>query len=158
MNDIATTWSKLVVNGKVPRSTLETIEAAMVADAVPDCSKLEVNEACPVRHYHSGGLYAREMSIPAGVAVVGGIHKHKHLAMLVKGDLSILSEDGVSRMQGPVMFESTPGIKRVAYAHTDVIFTTFHDTDETDPDKIWKMFIADSYEEYDKLLIESEGL
>jgi hypothetical protein len=34
---------------------------------------------CPVRHYFAPGLYAREMTIPAGVTLTGAVHKTEHL-------------------------------------------------------------------------------
>jgi len=106
----------------------------------------------PLRHYFAGGIYAREMTIPAGVVVVGKIHKHDHLLMVSRGDVSVLTESGVKRIQGPCMLIGKAGIKRAAFAHSETVVTCFHATEETDLDKIEAEFIAPDYESLDVYL------
>lgn len=101
----------------------------------------------PVTHRFSKGVYAREMFIPKGAFVVGKIHKYQNLNILSKGDLSVLSVDGIMRVKAPFAVVSDPGVKRAVYAHEDCIWTTIHGTDETDVDKIEEIFIAKSYED-----------
>jgi len=38
----------------------------------------------PVRHYIAGGVYVRELSIPAGTVLTGYIHKHEHIAIVAR--------------------------------------------------------------------------
>jgi hypothetical protein len=101
----------------------------------------------PLTHHFSKGVYAREIFIPRGTIVVGKIHKHKNMNIVSKGDVSFLSIDGMVRAQAPHTFVSTPGVKRVIYAHEDTIWTTIHGTDETDLEKLEDEFIAKSYDE-----------
>ena len=108
----------------------------------------------PVTHYFSKDVYAREVKIPAGTIVVGKIHKFENLNILSKGDISLLSIDGVQRVQAPFTVVSSPSVKRVAYTHTDCVWTTIHGTDERDVDKIEEKFIAKSYEEIEEKLID----
>jgi len=49
----------------------------------------------PLTHHFSKGVYAREIFIPKGSFIVGKIHKHENLNILSKGDLSILSVEGM---------------------------------------------------------------
>ena len=77
-------------------------------------------------HHFAAGMYLRELSIPAGLCIVGKTHRHEHFVMLVKGDASIASEQGVQRVQAPWFAVSPPGIKRVVVAHTDCTFLTVH--------------------------------
>lgn len=112
----------------------------------------------PVRHFFSPGVYAREISIPKGAIITGKIHKFAQLNILSKGELSVLTEDGIRRVSAPFTIVSPPGTKRIAYAHEDSVWTTVHGTDETDLGKIEKHFIADNeaeYLEYAKLLSAS---
>jgi hypothetical protein len=51
------------------------------------------------------------------------------------------------RVQAPFTLVAQPGAKRVILAHTDVVWTTIHGTDETDLEKIENEFIAKTYEE-----------
>lgn len=102
----------------------------------------------PVRHYFSPGVYAREITIPKGATVTGKIHKFAQLNILSKGDISVLTEDGIKRVQAPFTVVSPPGTKRIAYAHEECVWTTIHATDETDPAKIEAYVVVDTEQEY----------
>lgn len=80
----------------------------------------------PVTHHLPAGLYAREITIPAGVMVTGKVHLEEHLNIISAGEISILTEDGVKRIKAPYTMISRPGTKRVGYAHTDTVWTTVH--------------------------------
>lgn len=101
-----------------------------------------------VRHHFSKGVYARELHIPAGITLTGEVHKFANLNILSQGEISVLTENGMERVCAPFTIVSPPGTKRVAYAHTDCIWTTVHGTDETDVDKIKSEFVVDTYEGY----------
>jgi len=77
-------------------------------------------------HYFSDGIYAREIIIPAGVVLVGKKHKEEHLNIISKGDIMILTEDGLKKVCGPCVIKSKPGIKRLGHALTETIWTTIH--------------------------------
>jgi quercetin dioxygenase-like cupin family protein len=102
----------------------------------------------PVKHYFSKGVYARELFIPKGAILTGHIHKYENLNIMSKGDMSILTENGVIRVQAPYTIVSPPGTKRLARAHEDTIWTTIHGTEETDLEVIEEKFIAHSNAEY----------
>lgn len=112
----------------------------------------------PVTHHFSKGVYAREIFIPKGSFIVGKIHKFENLNILSRGDISILSIDGVIRAKAPYTVVSSPGVKRVAYAHEDCVWTTIHGTEEKDVEKIEEIFIAKSYEDVPELEIEIKKL
>jgi hypothetical protein len=61
--------------------------------------------------------------------------------MLVMGTISIATEDGVSTMNAPYNVVSKPHVKRIAYAHTDSIWVTFHVTQLTDVEEIERLVI-----------------
>jgi len=102
----------------------------------------------PVKHHFSQGVYAREITIPKGTVLTGKIHKYSQLNILSKGDISVLTEEGIKRVQAPFTIVSPPGTKRVAYAHEESVWTTVHGTDETDLEKIETHFIAQNNAEY----------
>lgn len=102
----------------------------------------------PVRHHFAKSTYGRELFIPKGTILTGKIHKYTQLNVLVAGDISVLTEDGVKRVQPPFVVVSPAGTKRIAYAHEDTIWLTIHGTDETDVDRIEQQFIAQSNAEY----------
>lgn len=98
--------------------------------------------------YFSHGVYARELHIPAGTILTGEIHKFENLNILSKGRISVLTEDGMKEIEAPFTIVSPPGTKRIAYAHTDCIWTTVHGTFEKNVDKIKETFIATSEQEW----------
>lgn len=112
----------------------------------------------PVRHYFSHALYAREISIPKGAIVLGKIHKFSQLNILSKGDISVLTEDGVKRVQAPFTIVSPEGTQRIAFAHEDTVWTTIHGTLLGDVEDIEKYFIAQDYQEYLEFCEEQKRL
>ncbi|TAM02190.1 MAG: SET domain-containing protein-lysine N-methyltransferase [Paraburkholderia sp.] len=91
---------------------------------------------CPVRHYFAPGMYAREMTIPAGVAVTGAVHRHEHLCTVSKGRLLVLDDEFMREIQAPCTLVSKAGKKRVGYALEETVWTTYHCTTKTDLDEI----------------------
>ncbi len=120
------------------RGSIDLLEQAMLAHP----THLDI---VPV-HRFVPGLYAREITIPAGALVVGKIHRTEHINVLSKGDISVLTENGIERIQAPATIISKPGTKRVGYAHTEVVWTTFHATNETDLEKLEAELIAPSHD------------
>jgi hypothetical protein len=93
--------------------------------------------AIPVRHFFAAGLYAREIVIPAGVTATGKVHREEHVSIMVSGDMTIDTEEGVRRVSGYNVFIAAPGTKRVGYAHEATVWITVHRNpdelrDETD--------------------------
>lgn len=101
-----------------------------------------------VVHHFSNGVYARELHIPAGTILTGAIHKFENLNIMSKGDMTIVTETGPMRVQAPFTVVSPPGTKRVAYAHTDTIWTTVFGTHDKDPETIVDFFTTRSEAEY----------
>lgn len=102
----------------------------------------------PVREFFSPGVYARELSIPAGICLTGAVHKYQQLNILSKGTMKVLTEDGIVEVSAPFTIVSPPGTKRIAYTLTDCVWTTILGTDETDSEKIEKDFVLKTHEEY----------
>jgi len=127
MNEIAT------------RRMLERLETEIAA-----MPQLDI----PVRHYFGPGIYAREITIPAGVVLTGKIHKYAHINIISKGEISVLTENGVKRIRAPFTMVSPPGTKRAGFAHEETVWTTIHGTDETDLEKLEAHFIAKDCADY----------
>lgn len=89
-----------------------------------------------VSHHFSDGLYARELTIPAGVILVGAKHKTRHLYTVVQGKCKVSSQYEDLDIEAPFMGETIPGTKRVIYAETDCVWVTYHPTHLTDVNEI----------------------
>lgn len=107
----------------------------------------------PLTHRFAEGLYSREIFIPKGTLLTGRIHKVEHLCIINKGDVSVLTEDGVKRFLAPSVFVSRAGIKRVIYAHEDTTWMTVHACTEKDVEKIEDLLTTNSYEEFDQFSV-----
>lgn len=97
------------------------------------------------RHIFTQGIYAREITIPEGSTVVGEKHKTTHINILSKGKISVLTERGIETLEAPYTFVAPPGTKRVGFAHTEVVWTTFHATEETNIAKLEQQLIEKTY-------------
>lgn len=91
---------------------------------------------CPVRHYFAPGIYARELTIPAGVTLTGAVHKTEHLSIVSKGRIAVSTDEGMKEVAAPYTFVSMPGTKRVGHAIEETVWTTIHPTDTTDLDAL----------------------
>ena len=110
----------------------------------------------PLRHYFSPGVYAREMTVPAGVMLTGKIHKYAQLNILSKGEVSVMLEDGVKRIKAPYTVVAPAGSKRIFYTHEESVWTVILATEETDIEKIEADFTASSETEYQQFLANKE--
>lgn len=82
------------------------------------------------RHFFHGGMYCRKVFRPAGVLIVGAVHKKEHFYFIASGTVAITDGEGnVQEVTGPHLFLSKPGTKRAVYALTDALCMTFHATD-----------------------------
>ncbi len=109
--------------------------------------------AIALEHYFSkgdgtNGVYARLIRVPAGTLYTGKVHKYEQLNILMQGEASILFPDGMRRIVAPDIWVSPPGVKRIVWAHTDVVRVTIHGTPLTDLAEIEEHFIAQTDEEY----------
>jgi mannose-6-phosphate isomerase-like protein (cupin superfamily) len=93
-----------------------------------EISKLPQYEPKTTHTFHAG-MYCREVWRPAGVLVVGKVHKKEHFYLIVSGTVAITTDDGVQLVTGPQLLCSTPGTKRAVYAETDALCMTFHVVD-----------------------------
>lgn len=138
---------------------LETIKEgrAIISAVQEELSTMEQVEM-PPSHYHAKDLYGREITIPAGTLLVGKIHKHQSLNILLKGSMSILTEQGAKRIEAPYTVVSEPGIKRLGYAHEESVWLCVHGTKETDLELIEKDVIAEDYDDVEYLEHQAQKL
>lgn len=102
---------------------------------------------CPVRHYFAAGMYAREITIPKGVVLVGAIHKTENLVVLSKGKLQLVTEEGTTIIEAPCTLTCKPGAKNAALALEESVWTNFFPTTETDPDKLVELLTESTADE-----------
>jgi|TARA_R100000084_G_scaffold108518_1_gene71362 hypothetical protein len=108
----------------------------------------------PIRHFFMDGVYVREMTMKAGMAVIGAIHKHLHMCFLLTGKILVANEEETTEHVAPCFIISTPGIKRVLYAEEDSVWYNTHKnpTNTEDVKKLEKDLVSISYEEYEEYI------
>lgn len=102
----------------------------------------------PLRHCFGNKVYVREMTAPKGSILIGKMHKYKQVNIVIKGDISVLTEDGWKRLKSGDMFESPAGIKRAGFTHEDTVWTTICGTEETEVNKAEDELTIGSYQEF----------
>jgi len=129
-------------------------------NALDDSRKITADD-CPLVHHFAPGMYGREIHIPQGSLIVGKIHKHAHLNMLLQGRVTVFTESGIEEIVAPKVMVSQAGTKRALYAHEDLIWVTVHlnADDGQDLDVIEDYVIAKTYTDYDEFVkLDSQRL
>ena len=86
------------------------------------------------RHFFAPGMYLRELVVPAGMLMVGKIHKHEHFLLVLKGRAEVISEFGRVVVDAGHISISPAGVKRVVLALEDTQFVTVHVNKEDSQD------------------------
>lgn len=77
-------------------------------------------------HFFAPGMYLRELTVPAGMLLVGKTHKHTHFLVVTKGRAEVASEFGRTVVEPGHISVSQAGVKRVVLALEDTQFITVH--------------------------------
>ncbi len=113
-----------------PRVFMAHVAVAMTQGDYPPAE-------CPVEHTFTPGLYCRTIFKPKGSLIVSKIHNTTHPFQILAGKVSVwLPETGWQMLEAPYRGITTPGTQRLLEIHEDTLWSTFHVTDETDPEKI----------------------
>ena len=94
-----------------------------------------MHKANPVKHTFAGGCYVREIYNPAYELIV------------MKGEMSILTEEGIQNIKAPYQGVTKPGTKRAIYTHEECIFITVHATENTTIEDVEDEVVCTKYED-----------
>ena len=122
------------------REKVAALESALIAmgDDVP----------CVTKHYFADGTYTRELFIPAGAVITGGIHKLRAINIISQGSVTAITDEGRIDIEAPHTFVTGAGVKKAIYAHTDTTWINVLPWDgEPDPELMEDAFTVSSYDE-----------
>lgn len=126
------------------RTLILGLEAAMLAmpEHVP-------GKDFETTHRFDTGIYMRECVIPKGFVVTGRIHKHGHWNYLLRGTITVWTEEGMRTLKAPAAIQSNPGIKRVGFAHEETVWMTVHSnpSDDREIARVEERLFAETFEE-----------
>ena len=106
-----------------------------------------LHKANPVKHTFAGGCYVREIYNPANELIITKIHKKEHPFFLMKGEMSILTEEGIQHIKAPYQGVTKPGTKRAIYTHEECMFITVHATENTTIEDVENEVVCTKYED-----------
>lgn len=109
--------SDLVVNPAPTREQIVRLQEAMLPQ--------QCEQPKPT-HFFAPGMYLRELTVPAGMLLVGKTHKHAHFLVVTKGRAEVISEFGRTLVEPGHISVSQAGVKRVVLALEDTQFITVH--------------------------------
>lgn len=111
-------WVKQLPDALVPtRGQIVQLQKAMLS---VQCGQPEPT------HFFAPGMYLRELTVPAGMLLVGKTHKHAHFLVVTKGRAEVISEFGRTVVEPGHISISQPGVKRIVLALEDTQFITVH--------------------------------
>lgn len=100
--------------------TLEQIERLQASMADVHCQQPE-----PEHRFHDG-WYERRLLIPAGMLIVGKVHRHTHPVGVISGRALLISQFAREEVRSGYFGASLPGVKRIVLAIEDTLFFTLH--------------------------------
>ena len=127
------------------RENISELEKALIN--VEGTTGEVMHKANPVKHSFAGGCYIREIYNPANELIITKIHKKEHPFFLMKGEMSILTEEGIQNIKAPYQGVTKPGTKRAIYTHEECIFITVHATENTTIEDVEDEVVCTRYED-----------
>ena len=127
------------------RENISELEQALIS--VEGTTGEVMHNANPVKHSFAGGCYIREIYNPANELIITKIHKKEHPFFLMKGEMSILTEEGIQNIKAPYQGITKVGTKRAIYTHEECIFITVHATENTTIEDVEDEVVCTRYED-----------
>jgi hypothetical protein len=119
----------------------------------------ELKKVYPLKQHLEGGLYTRELFMPAGNIVISMVHKQNHPSFLLKGKVSFLTDEGtVETITAPHLIHTKEGAQRVLLVHEDTQWCCVYKTDAKTFEEAEADVYADSYKELPQHIIEKRIL
>lgn len=92
-------------------------------------------------HHFSDGLYAKQMTLPAGYEACSHAHAYSHLSVLAKGRVIVETDNTMQEFSAPACIEIKAGIHHRIISLEDAVWFCIHATEETDVSKIDEVLI-----------------
>lgn len=76
----------------------------------------------------AGGVYTRQMTVPAGTLVIGDVHKDDTINILSQGIISVITIDEKGNVsepktfKAPFTFVSEANVRKIGLVHEEVVF------------------------------------
>lgn len=122
---------------------------AQITALIGAMSSMEQMEL-PLIHRFAGGMYAREISMPAGAVVVSKVHRYEHLTIVLTGRAQVRGEDGsLETIEAPQVFVTKPGRCRALHILEDSRWLTVHATALGTVEAVEAELVATDFDDYE---------
>ena len=139
----------------ITKQELIDIEKTLISLAndkniIADNGNIVYHDKFKYKHTFADGVYVRQMTIAEDEMIIGAIHKHLHVWILLSGHITVLTNGELEEYKAPCTVLSEPGVKRVIYGNEESIFTNIHKnpTNTEDIKELEKQIVALNYDEY----------
>ena len=103
----------------------------------------------PLTHYHTDQLYGRRIVVPTGAIFTTMVHKLDHIAVALRGHITIIDQDGNTHdVHAPDVFITKAGTQRIIYVHDEIEWLTVHNCSEQDDEKVRNLLGFETMKEY----------
>jgi hypothetical protein len=146
-------------NNKVSNFTqrLEDLQNVMIANndlenIYGDGENLVDNEVFQISHDYCGPLYMRKMIMPKDSVVVSAVHHTNHFWFLLKGKISVTTDEETVEHIAPCYSRSLKGAKRFIICVEECLFINVHanPTESKDIEEIQDDLYSITLDEYIK--------
>jgi hypothetical protein len=105
------------------------------------------------------GAYVRQLTIPKETTIVSDLWNRERLWVIVKGDVSVTSELGNTRIKAPYIGMAPFGSKVALYTHEETVWLAITGAESTTSEEVKEEVRAKDYNEvtYPWELIEYKG-
>lgn len=98
----------------------------------------------PLEHFICNKTYTRQITLPKDILLTGKVHNFDHTSILSKGEVSVMTPDGIARIKAPATWISKAGTKRLIYVHEEAIWSTIHQSEHTIIEDLEKEIVHES--------------
>jgi len=92
-------------------------------------------------HHFAGGVYCKQMHLPAGFEAVTHVHRYDHLSVLAAGVVEVRTDDAAQIYEAPAVIVIPAGVRHGIVAFKDAVWLCIHATEETDPARVDEVLI-----------------
>ncbi len=139
---------------KLKNLLIENADNESIIVGTKDKPIVSDNPNIPIEHMFMEGVYVRKMTMFKDTVVLGAIHHHKHICFLLKGNLTVRSEEGLINYVAPCFIIAEPGNQRLLYAHEDSEWYNIHANPDNgeDTEEIESRIVSVTYEDFDEYI------
>jgi hypothetical protein len=104
----------------------------------------ELAQELPLEHFICNKTYTRQITLPKDILLTGKVHNFDHTSIISKGEVTVMTPEGVTRIKAPATWISKAGTKRLIYVHEETIWSTIHHSEHTTVEELEKELVHDS--------------